>query len=371
MTLNSHFQKDQALILAQNLKSGRISRRAFVQGIGMIAGASAIGLGTARADDARQMVFVNWGGDAIKAMAEAFGNDFTKETGIVILYDGSGPTEGAITAQAQGGKPAWDMVDCDPFSGQAMGRKGFMRKIDWSVVDPAKIREGFQWDYAASSYFFSYIMAFDTTQVKSAPASMADFFDVEKFPGKRTLYKWGVGMWEAALLADGVKPEDLYPLDLDRAHKKIAAFKPHVAGYWASGAESQSMFPNGDASMGLIWSTRAMLLDKDSGGDIKMSWAQGTLSPGSSGVLMNNPGGAEDAMKYIASTQDPARQVKLFELLGNGPANPAADAMIPADQQQYNPVDPKNFALQVPLDMDWYENNYSAALDAYLGVISS
>tara|TARA_R110002020_G_scaffold26514_8_gene85961 strand:- start:801 stop:1913 length:1113 start_codon:yes stop_codon:yes gene_type:complete len=370
--MNGHFQKDQALLLAEKLKTGQISRRSFLQGLGVLVGSSALGLSASGAKaQPNEMIYVNWGGDAIEAMAEAFGDSFTEETGIKILYDGSGPTEGAIKAQAEGGNPTWDMVDCDPFSGQALGAQGLMREIDWTIVDPSKIRDGFKWKYAANSYFFSYVIAYDATKYDTPPTSMADFFDVKKFPGKRSMYKWGVGMWEAALLADGVAPEDLYPIDVERANAKIEAFKDNVGAFWGGGAESQSLLLNGDVSMALIWSTRAMLLDKDTGGDIKMTWADGILSPGSNGVLMNNPGGAEAAMQYIASTQVPEKQVKLFELLGNGPANPAADAMIPDDQKKYNPVDPANFKQQIPLDMDWYEKNYGAALDAYLGVISS
>ncbi|NIZ11363.1 ABC transporter substrate-binding protein [Pseudooceanicola sp. HF7] len=370
--MNGHFQKDQALLLAEKFKSGRINRRSFVQGLGMLAGASALGLNAATAKaDTKEMIYVNWGGDAIDAMAEAFGDSFTEETGITILYDGSGPTEGAIKAQAEGGSPTWDLVDCDPFSGQALGRQGLMEPIDWSIVDEGKLREGFKWEYAASSYFYSYVIAYDKTVYDTPPTSMADFFDTEKFPGKRSMYKWGVGMWEAALLADGVAPEDLYPLDMERAHAKIAAFKDNVGAFWGGGAESQSLLLNGDVSMALIWSTRAMLLDKDTDGDIAMTWAEGIIAPGSNGVIKNNPGGAEAAMQYIASTQDPEKQVVLFEMLGNGPANPAADALIPDEEKFYNPVDPENYAQQIPLDMDWYEENYGAALDEYLGIISS
>ena len=43
------------------------------------------------------------------------------------------------------------------------------------------------------------------------PTGMADFFDVKKFPGKRSLYKWGVSSWEAALLADGIAPDIALP----------------------------------------------------------------------------------------------------------------------------------------------------------------
>jgi putative spermidine/putrescine transport system substrate-binding protein len=61
----------------------------------------------------------------------------------------------------------------------------------------------------------------------------------------------------------------------------------------------------------------------------------------------------------------------MFNLLGQGPANPATDAMLPAEDARFNPVDPANYALQIPLNMDWYETNYGAALDAYLAIVSA
>lgn len=370
--MNQNFRNDCMAILKERLDKGQISRRQLMQGMGALLGTTALGLGTGRAQAATDdLVFVNWGGDALTAMNEAFGKPFTAETGINVRYDGSGPTEGAIIAQAKGGNPTWDLVDAEPFSAQALGRKGMIEPIDYSIVDPAKQREGFHWEYSSSCYFYSYVIAYDATQYDTPPTSLADFFDTEKFPGKRSMYKWGAGMWEAALLADGVAPEDLYPLDLERAHAKIAGFKDHIGAFWGGGAESQSLLLNGDVSMALIWNTRASLLYKDTDGEISFTWNDGIIGPGGIAVIKDNPGGTEAAMRYIAATQEPERQVVLFQLLGNGPGNPAADALIPEEERMFNPVDPENFAKQVPLDMAWYEENYSAALDAYLQIISA
>ena len=64
----------------------------------------------------------------------------------------------------------------------------------------------------------------------------------------------------------------------------------------------------------------------------------------------------------------------MFDMLGQGPANPATDALIPADKKRINPVDPANMSKQVPLDMEWYAENYGKALDEYtkdhLGLIA-
>jgi putative spermidine/putrescine transport system substrate-binding protein len=371
--MNDAFQKDCLEILASKVKRGEISRRRFAQlAATMLAGAPfALRGGSARAAE-KQLVLVNWGGDAIKAYDQAFGKPFFEATGITVKEDGTGPTEGAIAAQFKSGKPTWDLVDADPFSAISLGKQGMMEPIDYAIVDKTKMRPGFNWDYAASTYFFSYVIAYDAKKFAAdPPKGMADFFDVKKYPGKRSMYKWGAGMWEAALLADGVAPEKLYPLDLKRAHDKIAAFKDNVVSYWGGGAASQQVMLSGDASMAIIWSTRASLLDKDSGGQIKFIWDQGLISPGALAVIKNNPGGKEAAMKFIASTSDPQKQLVIFKMLGQGPANPATDALIPADEKKNNPVDPANMKVQIALDMPWYAENYGAALDAYTKIISA
>ncbi len=119
------------------------------------------------------------------------------------------------------------------------------------------------------------------------------------------------------------------------------------------------------------WRGRASLIEQDSGGKIKFIWDQGLISPGALAVIKGNPGGKDAAMKFIASAQDPKKQLVMFDKLGQGPANPAADALIPADKKRINPVDPANMAKQIPLDMDWYAKNYGAALDEYTKIISA
>ncbi len=371
--MNGPFQKDCLDILKTKLERGQISRRDFTLGLSMLMGTSALGLSAGQAQaQSGELVFVNWGGDAGPSYDAAYGQGFQTVTGIVVRQDGSGPTEGAIAAQVESGNPAWDIVDVDPFSAETLGKAGMMEPIDYDVVDRGKMREGFGWPYSASSYFYSYIIAYDKTRFgDDPPKSMADFFDVEKYPGKRAMYKWGAGMWEAALLADGVAKEDLYPLDLDRAHAKLDAFKEHVVAFWGGGAESQSLLLEGEASMAIVWSTRAKLIEEDSGGDIGFIWDEGLVAPGAMGVVKGNPGGAAAAMDFIAFAQEPVRQLVMFEMMGQGPANPETDALLPPEEARFNPVDPANFAVQVPLDMAWYEENYGPALDEFLAIISA
>lgn len=62
---------------------------------------------------------------------------------------------------------------------------------------------------------------------------------------------------EAALLADGVPPEKLYPLDIDRAFKSLDRLKPQITTWWSSGAQSQSLIRDGEVEMLAMWNGRA------------------------------------------------------------------------------------------------------------------
>jgi putative spermidine/putrescine transport system substrate-binding protein len=47
----------------------------------------------------------------------------------------------------------------------------------------------------------------------------------------------------------------------------------------------------------------------------------------------------------------------LFDAMGNGPANPAAAAKVPADKKYIDPGQPENLALQVLQNGPWYEED--------------
>jgi putative spermidine/putrescine transport system substrate-binding protein len=67
--------------------------------------------------------------------------------------------------------------------------------------------------------------------------------------------------------------------------------------------------------------------------------------------------------------QDPAAQIKLLELMGNGPANPAAVAMVPAELR---PVDPgSNANVMLKSDGRWWGENTNIADQKYQEMIGS
>src|SRR5690606_19699510 len=132
-------------------------------------------------DKPGQIVLANWGGDAIDAYAAAYGVPYEQATGIKLVQDGGGPTEGAIAAQAQSGAPSWDLLDVDAFSAEVLGKQGYLAPIDYSIVDKSKVREGHTWEYAVGAYMLSYVLVYDAKKYgDNPPKTMADFFDVDR-----------------------------------------------------------------------------------------------------------------------------------------------------------------------------------------------
>lgn len=369
--MDRHFKQDCLQILKQRYVGGTIDRRTVLTGLVALGAISGLGnKGAAAASN--ELVVVNWGGDAVPAFETAFTSSFAESQGLKVKIDGSGPTKGAMKTQFESGAVRWDVCDADPGSTKSLGEAGMIEKTDYAIVDKSKVESGFAYEYSVANYFFSYVIAYDAKKFGgNPPKSWADFWDVEKYPGKRTVYKWMNGVLEAALMADGVPMDQLYPLDMDRALAKLEQLKPHVVSFWESGAESQQLMRDGEASMGLLWHTRANLVEQDTGGAVSWTYEQGLLAPSGWTVIKGNPAGPEAAMKFIAHCQDPERQLALLRSLGSSPANPAAHALVPDELRRINCSSPENRALQVAMDMDWYAANSSEALDRYLAMVAN
>ncbi|EWY41603.1 ABC transporter substrate-binding protein [Skermanella stibiiresistens SB22] len=372
MSLNA-FKLDRLQIGLDDLKAGRIERRDFLKlagALGLSVPLAGVGLGAGDAlAQAKEIVVSNFGGDAATFMAEAWGAPFTRDSGTPVSIVGGAPLPGKIRAQVDERNVIWDVCDADGFIAIDLGRKGYLEPIDYSVVDKSMIREGWAWEHGIANYGFSFVIAYDASKMGGkAPTGWADFYDVEKYPGKRTLWKYMMGAAEGALLADGVAPEDLYPLDMDRAIAKMRTIKDHLI-FWDSGSETQQMFLDGEIVMGCIYSTRSSVLERDTGGRVKWIWEGANYCPGAWVVPKGNPAGAK-VQQFIASTLIPERQIVLLDKLGNSPSNPAASALLTAEQRRIDPGYPENLAKQVIRDELWYADHYDDALNKWIDAIA-
>ena len=318
----------------------------------------------------KEVVVANWGGDTGKALTTAFLNPFTAETGIKTINDGSGTPEGKIKAMVESKNVIWDVIDTGVGTIRALGDAGYLKEIDYSIVDKKKVAPDFAYKYGIANYLFSYVLAYDQTKFGGKPpTSWADFWNLKDFPGKRAMRKDIQGSLEIALMADGVPMDKIYPIDEKRAFAKLKEIKKDTI-FWSSGSESQQLLREGEVTMAEMWSTRVTALAKDSNGRVTWTWNQGILCPGVWAVPKGNPGG-KDAFRFIASAQDPQRQIELFKLIRGGPANPAAAQIMPADMVRFDPGHPDNAKLQLKIGYEWYGKNQIRVSDQYLDFLAS
>ncbi|SSW73172.1 Spermidine/putrescine-binding periplasmic protein [Achromobacter veterisilvae] len=321
--------------------------------------------------DAAKIVVCNWGGDAIKHQPAVWGKPFEKATGTKVEFDGTGPSFGKIRTMVESKNVVWDVCDANLAAAHSLGKRGYLEPIDYSIVDRNKVRPGFSSEYGVSHFIYSFVLAYDKKAFGDrVPRTWADFWNTKDFPGMRILPDRVLASLEAALMADGV-PADaakIYPIDEKRALDKIAAIKEHAI-FWKTGAESQQLLRQGEATMGLVWHTRAAVMRREPGSSIDFTWNQGILIPAGWLVPKGNPAGRK-VFDFIASTQSPESQIELLRLMGNGPANPAASALVPPELRKDNPTDDENFRLQIVADAVWHGENQDRIYNEYVKVIT-
>jgi putative spermidine/putrescine transport system substrate-binding protein len=363
------FMRETLIEGARAYQAGRMDRRTFLALCGMAGVATAaVAAGDAKAA-ADQIVLWNWGGSSEECHGSAIGKPFTAETGIPLAFDTSGPLQGKIKEMVDSGKVTADVCDADLFDAVALGKTGHLEPIDYSVVSKDRTVNGYALEHGISVILYGYAFVYDTEAYgDNPPTSWKDFFDVEKFPGKRSLYKWANGSLEAALMADGVSKDALYPLDLDRALAKIKAIKDHSI-YWGSGSEAHAMVVNGEVSMGMIWQNRGRNMEIDTEGRYKLVMNEALAMPGAYIVPRGNPAGA-DVMKFIATAQSVPSQLEIFQCLGMTPANPEAFAMLAGEDEQYAITSAVNIDRVAFNDPVWWGENTDAAVNAFLDAIS-
>jgi putative spermidine/putrescine transport system substrate-binding protein len=304
---------------------------------------------------AADLVFTSWGGTTQDAQTAAWAEPFAAETGVTVLQDG--PTDyGKIKAMVESGNVGWDVVDVEGDYAAQAGKAGLLEPLDFTVIDRTKLDPRFVTEHSVGSFYYSFVIGCNKDAVAECPKTWADLFDTDRFPGKRTFYKWSApGVIEAALLADGVAPSELYPLDLDRAFAKLDTIKDEIV-WWSSGAQSQQMLASAETPYGSFWNGRLTAL-ADSGVTVETSWEQNITAADSLVVPKGAPNKAE-AMRFIALATSAAPQAAMAAATGYAPIN--LDAPAEMDPEIRATLPDQQAAPRVDADMSYWAEHRDA-----------
>jgi putative spermidine/putrescine transport system substrate-binding protein len=227
-----------------------------------------------------------------------------------------------IKAQVESGQVTWDVVDVGNDFGLD-ANKDLLEPLDYSLIPRDEVLTGFAGDYRVADITYGVVLGYNTDKTAGkVPAGWADFFDLQKFPGKRGLWDYSEGgLLEFALMADGVKPADLYKpsLDVARATKKLDTIKDNIV-FWSSGAQSQELIGSGEVAMTMIWNGRAWSAKNTDKKPVEIQWNQQIVTADYLVVPKGSPN-KDAAMKFIAYTICAANNAKPSQYIPYGPTN--------------------------------------------------
>lgn len=271
-----------------------------------------------RAWAADQLVVASYGGGWAAAMTEAFHKPFTKETGIAVVV-ASGTDLAKAKAQVVTRNIEWDVVELSSGWLATGLRDGLWEKLDTSVVDMSNTVPDTQHDYAVGMCMSSGGLAWNgkTHPDGKHPVDWQGFWDVQTFPGRRGMMTRITGVLEFALMADGVDPKKLYPLDIERGFKALDRIKPHVSNWIAAMPQTVSLLQSGEVDFCQSAAGRVFIARQQ---NVPLDYAAGSalIEPIRVAILKGNKK-KDLAMRHLAFQMRPDRQAHFARLTSYAP----------------------------------------------------
>lgn len=298
----------------------------------------------------------SYGGVYQEAQSKSYFKPYMEKNPGVKIVEDSTSNNAKLKAMVETGNVTLDLMLTDDSFGLESDAK-WLEPIDYSIIDRSKFIEGAAGKYRVASDIEGTVLAYNNKDFGGqTPKGFADFFDTKKFPGSRAVWKYAAsGIFEAALLADGVKPADLYPIDVERALKKLDTIKDEIV-WWDSGSQSEQLLSSGEASMGLVWVGRAVNVAEKG---IKIDWTNWTSQTGY-WVVPKGTKNKEAAMRAISFFTEPEQQIAFTKYMPYGPSNSKAVDAVDAKYKGNLPTD--HLDTRVLMNADWWAEN-SAKVD--------
>ncbi|HHI70359.1 MAG TPA: ABC transporter substrate-binding protein, partial [Rhodobacteraceae bacterium] len=295
--------------------------------------------GFAFAASAAEVTVMSWGGAYTKSQVEAYHKPFTAETGITVnSVDADNPAT-PIKAQVEAGNVTIDVADVEFSDAVRLCDEGLLEEIDSSILPPAPdgtpaaedFIDGAIQDCAVANIVWSTVFAYNKDNVNGTPTTIADFFDTEKFPGKRGLRKSAKATLEMALMADGVPAGEVYdllntPEGVDRAFAKLDTIKDDIV-WWEAGAQPPQLLADGEVAMSTAYNGRIFNAAVAEGQPLEVVW-DGQILDFDLWVIPKGAPHKEEALKFIAYSTDTKRLADQASYISYGPARKSSGSLV-------------------------------------------
>ena len=332
---------------------------------------------------------VTWGGAWGAAVRQGLMLPFSKKFGIEIIEDS--PVEYAkLRAQSQTGNVSWDVVDSGTRAVYQLGPTG-----DLEVLTPA-IHNGYldgfpevartPWSGGGGN-LWSTGLAYSLKSFPDhvgAPKSWADFWDVENFPGRRSL---GDRLNENVFFAQfALHPEildsnvakltiaALTDSQVAESMDKLREIKPNIRVWWHGGTDCPLLLISGELDMCSAWNGRIDNAQQGEGGEeLYYCYECGHINQTGVFYIVKGSPNKTLAELYIAWTGFPERAVQAARYIAYGPLHADAIALVPSvlSEAAADALPTSQVALEsaVLMDEKWLGTNLDILAERFLGFL--
>ena len=351
---------------------------------------AALGLGAAAGgcgEREPRLTFVSWGGAIGRAEEAEILTPYRAETGLDIRMEDYSGGLAQVRAQVDTGRIHWDTVNLEIFDAVRGCDEGLLEPIPPSRLRPGADGSAPADDFApetltecgAGTVFYSTMYAYHPDAFPGEkPARIEDFFDLERFPGRRGMRRSPLVNLEMALMADGVPLDRVYatldtPEGLERAFAKLDTIRDQVV-WWEAGAQPPQMLADREVGLTTAYNGRifnAQVLEEQ---PFVIVWDGQILDVGQIGIVAGTEN-LEMALDFVAYYTAPETTWRLTRRISYPPARRSGLPFVSKhitgiDMRLHLPTAPENRTRTLMSDWRWWSENLDEMNDRFTAWLS-
>ncbi len=327
-----------------------------------LAGALALAIaGSGAVAQERDLTVVSWGGAYQEAQREVYFRPWAQRSNQRLLEETWDGGVGVLRAKIESRANNWDVVQVESEELLLGCEEGLFERMDFAAIGgqenyiPQAVHE-----CGVGTILYSFVLAYDRARLNTPPRGWADFFDTARIPGKRGLRRGPKTTLEIALLADGVRPEEVYRLlateaGVNRAFRKLDSIRGDLV-WWERGSQPAQWLASGEVALTNAYNGRISAANQNDGRNFGMVWDQ-NLYTLDSWVIMRGSPNRQRALAFLRFAGQPEVQAGLPPRIPYGVTARGANERLPQNVLAELPTAPQNAATALQInDRFWLDN---------------
>ena len=326
----------------------------------------------------QEITFTSWTGPYMRSQMLGFVRPYEDATGTRVHVEHYAGGINEVRNQVESANVVWDVVDLTQADSLRACNEGLLEPLEDIELPDGADGTGYRDDFVEGALnpcgigviVWATIFAYDKGAFGgNPPTSIADFFDTKTYPGPRAIRNDPTVIMEWALMADGVKRDDVYPLletpkGVERALEKMDAIKPGLL-LWENGREPVRLLRSGEVAMSSVWATTGAVASREEGANFSVVWDGRVIELDLFGIPKGsrNKAAAIDFIRFASSSESLA---KMVEHLPNGPTRQSSLKLLSEEVLLQLPNGPAyDEKVSIHSDAEWWAKNHVALEDAF------